>query len=234
VSARAEAKSAGAGRGIFPADIIFFDNDGTVFNSATGVLVAVQEGFREFSEKHGLDLPPPSIARIKELTGTPNTVFFPAVLPAELIHLAPELRDICLQHETRAIREHGALYEGAVDVLRELRMRGERLVLITHAGKEYLAATAERFGYRELFDRLYHVGMEGLEDKSQMIAHALAALSLDNAPRAVVGDKRADVDAGRAHGATTVFAAYGFGEPEDGELADFVIDSPVELPDLVL
>ncbi len=218
----------------FPADVIFFDNDGTIFNSATGVLVAVQAGFREFAEKHRLaDLQPPTIARIKQLTGSPNRAFFPAILPPELAEMAPELSETCLKYEVRAIEEHGELYDGAVETLRELRERGKKLVLITHAGVEYLTATAERFGYGELFDRLYHVGLHGLADKSQMIAHALCELSLDSAPRAVVGDKRADMEAGRAHGAAAVFAAYGFGEPEDRELADFVIDSPAELLDLI-
>ena len=235
VSERAKAEPAGAGAGKFPAEIIFFDNDGTVFDSATGVLVAVQEGFSEFANRRGLqDLQPPTIERIKQLTGQANREFFPAILPPELSHFAPELRDTCLKHETRAIREHGALYSGAVETLQELRARGKKLVLITHAGVEYFTATAEKFGYEQLFDRLYHVGLHGLADKSEMIAHALNALSLDGTPLAAVGDKRADMEAGRAHRATTVFAAYGFGEPEDRELADFVIDSPSELLDLVL
>ncbi len=219
----------------FPADVIFFDNDGTIFNSATGVLVAVQDGFREFAERHHLaDLQPPTIARIKQLTGQANTLFFPAILPPELAGMAPELRDTCLKHETRAIKEHGALYDGAVETLRKLRACGKKLVLITHAGVEYLTATAERFGYGQLFDRLYHIGLHGLADKSEMIAHALDALSLNGAALAAVGDKRADMEAGRAHGATTVYAAYGFGEPDDRELADFIIDSPIDLLDLVL
>jgi len=235
VSGRAKAERAGAGAARFPADIIFFDNDGTIFDSATGVLAAVQDGFREFAAAHGLtQLPVPTIARIKQLTGAPNTVFFPAVLPEEVRHLAPELREICLRHEVEAIRTSAKLFSGAREMLTELRARGKKLVLITHAGVEYFTATAGRFGYEKLFDRLYHVGLHGLADKSQMIAHALNALSLDGAPLAAVGDKRADMEAGRAHGATTVYAAYGFGEPEDRELADFVIDSPSELSDMVL
>ncbi len=219
----------------FPADVIFFDNDGTIFNSESGVLVAVQEGFREFAERHHLaDLQPPTITRIKQLTGSPNREFFPAILPPELAHLAPELRDTCLKHETRAIHEHGELYDGAVETLRELRLRGKKLVLITHAGEEYLSATAERFGYEQLFDRLYHAGLHGLADKSEMMVHALDALSLNGAALTAVGDKRADMEAGRANGATTVFAAYGFGEPDDRELADFVINSPADLLNLIL
>ena len=235
VSGRVKAEPAGAATAKFPAEIIFFDNDGTIFNSETGVLVAVQDGFREFAETRRLPhLKPPTIDRIKQLTGQANREFFPAVLPPELAHLAPELRDTCLKHETRAIREHGELYDGAVEMLQELRACGKKLVLITHAGVEYFTATAETFGYEELFDRLYHVGLHGLADKPQMIAHALSALSLDGAALAAVGDKRADMEAGRAHGATTVYAAYGFGEPEDRELADFIIDSPSELLGLVL
>ena len=219
----------------FSAHIIFFDNDGTVFDSArSGVLKAVQNGFREFAARRGLaHLPVPTIARIKELTGAPNTEFFPAVLPPELRHLAPELRDTCLQHEVRAIRGRGEIYPGVLELLAELRARGKKLVLITHAGVEYLTATAERFGYPTLFDRLYHVGLHGLAGKAEMMAHAVAELAGDGAPLMAVGDKAADMAAGRAHGAACVFCAYGFGTDADAEGADAVIQAPLELLELV-
>jgi len=217
----------------FPADLIFFDNDGTVFDSSTGVLTAVQDGFREFIARHGLDLPVPTIARIKELTGTPNTVFFPAVLPPEVRHLAPDLREACLRHEVEAIRTTGKLYDGAREMLTELRARGKKLVLITHAGVEYLTATAEAFGYRELFDAMYHVGLHGLADKPEMITHALDAMGLNGAPLVAVGDKAADIAAGKAHRAACIFCAYGFGTEADAAGADAVIHAPLELLALV-
>ncbi len=220
-------------RGRFPADIIFFDNDGTVFDSSTGVLTAVQEGFREFNARHGLNLPVPTVERIKELTGTPSTVFFPAVLPEEVRHLAPDLREDCLRHEVAAIRATGRLFEGAREMLTELRARGKKLVLVTHAGPEYLAATAEAFGYPELFDAMYHVGLHGLSDKAAMMAHALNALGLNGVPLVAVGDKAADIAAGKANGAACVFCAYGFGTEEDADGADAVIHAPLELLPLV-
>lgn len=218
----------------FPADLIFFDNDGTVFDSATGVLTAVQDGFREFIARQGLTgLPVPTIARIMELTGAPNTVFFPAVLPPELRELAPELREICLRHEVEAIRTTGKLFSGAREMLTELRARGKKLVLITHAGVEYLTATAEAFGYRGLFDALYHVGLHGLADKPEMMAHALTALGMNGAALMMVGDKAADMAAGKAHHAACVFCAYGFGTEAEADGADAVIHAPLELLTLV-
>ncbi len=217
----------------FRADIIFFDNDGTIFDSSTGVLEAVQEGFREFCAAHSLDLPVPTVARIMELTGQPNTVFFPSVLPPELREMAPELREMCLRREMQAIREQGRIYPGAAEMLAGLRARGKTLVMVTHAGEEYLGAAAETFGYGKMFDALYHVGMHGLGDKVAMIAHALAALGMSGAQLAMVGDKKADVDAGHAHGGKSVFCAYGFGTDADRGQADYIINAPLELLGLV-
>jgi phosphoglycolate phosphatase len=222
--------SGGAG---FRADIIFFDNDGTIFDSSTGVLEAVQDGFREFCSAHSLDLPVPTAARIMELTGQPNTVFFPSVLPLELREMAPELRERCLRLETKAIREHGRIYDGAREMLAELRARGKKLVLATHAGEEYLRATVETFGYEKMFDALYHVEMHGLGCKTEMIGHALGEFGMWYSPLAMVGDKKADVDAGHAFGGKSVFCAYGFGTDADREQADYIINAPIELLDLV-
>lgn len=217
----------------FRADIIFFDNDGTIFDSSTGVLDAVLEGFREFAAKHGLDVQPPPVERIMELTGQPNTTFFPSILPPELREMAPELREICLRREMQAIREHGRLFPGAVEMLQELRARGKTLVMITHAGEEYLGAAAETFGYAKLFDALYWVGRHNLWCKTEMIGHALVQLGMVYAPLAAVGDKKADVDAGHAFEGTSVFCAYGFGTAADREQADYIINAPLELLDLV-
>jgi phosphoglycolate phosphatase len=115
----------------------------------------------------------------------------------------------------------------------ELRARGKKLVLITHAGVEYLTATAEAFGYRELFDAMYHVGLHGLADKPEMITHALDAMGLNGAPLVAVGDKAADMAAGKAHCAACIFCAYGFGTEADAAGADAVIHAPLELLALV-
>ena len=217
----------------FRADIIFFDNDGTIFDSSTGVLEAVQEGFREFCARHSLALPVPTVERIMELTGQPNTVFFPSVLPPELRNMAPELRETCLRREMQAIREHGRMFPGAEEMLTGLRARGKTLVMITHAGEEYLGAAAETFGYAKFFDSLYWVGRHNLWCKTEMIGHALVQHGMIYAPLAAVGDKRADVDAGHAFEGKSVFCAYGFGTAADREQADYIINAPLELLDLV-
>ncbi len=211
----------------FRAAILFFDNDGTIFDSSSGVLEAVQDGFREFTQRHGLELAPPTIERIKELTGKPNTVFFPSLLPPESAKMAPELRSICLKHEVRAIHKTGRLYPGAEHLLQELRARKKLLVLMTNSGEKYLHAIAGSFGYEKLFHRLYHVDLYGLQ--SERITHALRAFRLNGTPLAVVGDKAEDMRTGRKHNATTVFAAYGFGGSAERELADFVIRDPLDL-----
>jgi phosphoglycolate phosphatase len=118
-------------------------------------------------------------------------------------------------------------------MLAVLRERGKKLVLITHAGEEYLRATVETFGYEKMFDALYHVGQHSLWCKTEMIGHALSEFGMWYAPLAAVGDKKADVDAGHAFGGKSVFCAYGFGTDADREQADYVISEPLELLDIV-
>ncbi|MBD3162461.1 MAG: hypothetical protein GF346_08900, partial [Candidatus Eisenbacteria bacterium] len=84
--------------------IVVFDNDGTLVPSHEVANPAIQRGFRRFAESRGLDLAPPTDARIRELTGQPGSVFYRALLPEPLQPLAGELRSICLDEEVVAMR----------------------------------------------------------------------------------------------------------------------------------
>ena len=251
-----KAKSESGVRGKVRADVVFFDNDGTLFDSRIGVIAAVQAAFREFCRRHGFrTLPPsepgtqnselstrnsepvftvPTAERILELTGQPSGYFYPAILPEGYKHLAEELEKVSLQHEKRAIAKEGTLFDGAAEVLSELRRRGKKLVLMTHAGGNYARAIVEKFRYRERFDLIMHSGDGGFPSKVEMIEHAMKELGVSHADGVVVvGDKLADMEAAKHHGAVAILAGYGFGSGEERELADFVINEPREILEIV-
>ena len=261
---KGKAKPASEVRGRIAADIVFFDNDGTLFDSRIGVISAVQDAFREFCARHGFRtlpnsesretrdtphsqlatpnsqplFPIPTAERILELTGQPAGYFYSAILPEGYQHLADELRELSLEHEKRAIAAQGKLFEGAEEVLAELRRRGKKLVLMTHAGGDYASAIVEKFGYRERFDLIMYVGKDGLRDKKEMIARAMKELGVSPADShakgmVVVGDKLADMEAAKHHGAVAILAGYGFGGEKERKLADFVVSEPREILEIV-
>jgi phosphoglycolate phosphatase len=67
------------------------------------------------------------------------------------------------------------------------------------------------------------------ETKTETLARALDRLEIG----VMVGDRHHDVDAGRAHGLTTIGVLWGMGDAEELSSADHVVSTPDELVELL-
>jgi phosphoglycolate phosphatase len=72
------------------------------------------------------------------------------------------------------------------------------------------------------------LGMEQ-ETKTETLARALTRLEIG----VMVGDRHHDVDAGRAHGLTTVGVLWGMGDADELSQADHLVSAPDELVELL-
>ncbi len=209
------------------ADLICFDNDGTLFVSDEVANPAIQRCFVLFARQHGLDLPAPSDEEICKLTGKPGPEFYSEILPQELRELAPRFRDLCLDEEVREVLARGRLYPGIEDLLRGLRAAGTRTALVSNGGERYIAAVAERAGYGGLLDGIYHFGRNGLLRKADMIR--TAARELGAATAVMVGDRASDRDAAVEAGVPFIGCLYGYGTSQELGGAQVLVRNPGEL-----
>jgi len=69
--------------------------------------------------------------------------------------------------------------------------------------------------------------------KPGMILEAASELGIDLAKSFMVGDRRSDVEAGRAAGCTTIFIDLGYAEPAPDD-PDFVVHSVAEAADVII
>ncbi|MFN8547297.1 MAG: HAD family hydrolase [Candidatus Eisenbacteria bacterium] len=214
------------------ADLICFDNDGTLFLSHEVANPAIQEAYVDYCRRHGLDLPAPSDEEICRLTGLPGLEFFVRLLPESLRPRAAEFRAECVELEARDVLARGRLYPGAEDLLVQLRARGRRLALVTNGGDRYIGAVAERVEYARLLDRIYHHGKDGLTSKQAMIESARRDLGGERA--LMVGDRSSDLEGARGAGVPFIGCLYGYGAPEELEGADHVVRSVSELARLLV
>lgn len=212
--------------------ILIFDNDGTLMPSDEVANPAIQRAFARFCSEKGIDAPIPTDERICALTGQPGDAFYRALLPDEWKHLAGELRSRSLDEEVREIALAGRFYPGIREMLIALKARGEKLAVATNGGERYIGAVAARLGYAEIFDRVYHHGLDGITSKGEMAARALRELG--PAPAVMIGDRLSDRDAAEANGIPFIGCRYGYGR--DGELdgLDCAVDSPSDLVRLLL
>lgn len=212
--------------------IIIFDNDGTLVPSHEVANPAIQRAFARYCGKHGLDLPVPSDAHIRDLTGLPGEEFYRALLPDAHREHAASLRAACLDEEVDAVLREARFYPGLDKMLRDLKVKGTKLVLASHGGARYIGAMAQRLGYAMIFERIFHHGLDGLASKGEMAARAFRELG--PADGLFVGDRRADRDAAREAGIPFVGCLYGYGAPEELEGSDHLAATPEELAELLL
>jgi phosphoglycolate phosphatase len=204
-----------------------FDMDGTLVDSTELAYLAARDGLLDYYRERGLEPRLPSRAELTALVGLPSLEYFAGLLPPERRADAAALRALVSRHE----REHlaagrGRLFDGVWETLGLLRERGFRLGLVSNCGQNYFDANLEHLRLREVMDVAFC--LDHLPSKIENVRAALAHLGCRDG--VMVGDRRADIEAGRANGLRTVGCAYGFGTREELAEADFWIDAPRELP----
>lgn len=212
--------------------VLIFDNDGTLVPSHETANPAIIEAFGLYCQREGLDLPLPTDARIRELTGQPGETFYRSLLPVHLADHAPALREFCLDIEVEAMRLRCRFYPGIGPMLEALRGRGDRMALASHGGRRYIGAVAERLGYADLFSRIFYHGYEGLLGKGDMARRALDELGPGEG--ILIGDREADKLAAREAGIRFVGCLYGYGTPEELADADDLAATPEALASILL
>ncbi len=203
--------------------LIIFDYDGTIVDSLPSIAHATRRTFAA----HGL--PEPTDRDVR------RALFDGRGLEFYLQRLNPALDEAAVEAwivEWRAVyaaEAHGLTrpFPGAAETLARLQAAGAALAVMSNKSEPALRASLERMGLDGRFEAV--VGqMPGRPKKPDPFAFreiiAPALTSIDPSRLLMAGDSEADLLFGRAIGATTCFAAYGYGDPERcAPLADTVI-----------
>lgn len=192
------------------ATTVLFDLDGTISDSAGGILASLRHAFAV----HGL--PPLDEATGRALLGPP---FYES--------LPPLLGDVPLAAVHRTYKEHhdaGACFDTSVypdveTVLRTLCTTRTRLAVATSKPEYRAVQILEHLGLADCFEVIGGDTVDGTRGtKALVIADVLHRLDRpDPATVLMVGDRRHDVEGARAHGIDCLGAGWGYGL--DGELA---------------
>jgi phosphoglycolate phosphatase len=184
---------------------VLFDLDGTLSDSAPGILGSLRAAFAEVGVAWVDD------ATARSLLGPP---FWHSLPP-----LVGEDR---LEAVVAAYRRHyvegGAMfdtrrYDGVIEVVQSLRALGLRLAVATSKPEPHAARIVDYLGLSELFEFVCGDTVDGKRDsKSLVIGEALARLD-EPAAEAVlmVGDRSHDVLGAAAHGIDCAGVLWGYG-----------------------
>jgi phosphoglycolate phosphatase len=191
--------------------VVLFDLDGTVSDSAPGILSSLRYAF----EVNGL--PPLGTTTERELLGPPFYDSLPPIVGDDL--LWPVI-------DAYRVRYADAMYEstaftGIVELLAALHDDGRRLAVATSKPEHYAVPIVEHLGLRDYFETIGGDELDGsLRTKALVIGKVLARLGEpDPADAIMIGDRSHDVVGAREHGIATVGVQWGYAMPGELEAA---------------
>ncbi len=189
---------------------VIFDLDGTLTASAEGIVRTI----RHTAEQLGIPVPPEE--ECLRFVGPPLLWTFMHDLGMDEATARRGLAVYRERYQRIGLFEN-AVYPGIRGLLRRLKRRGDWVAIATGKPPEPSRRIIEHFGLSRYFDRIVGPGF-GTEhaEKADLIREALPE-GRDEAW--MVGDRRFDVEGGRALGIHTVGVGYGYGSREELEAA---------------
>ncbi len=213
----------GAGSG----DLVIFDLDGTLTDSADGIVAS----FRHALFSIGAAVPDGDLA--SRIVGPP-------------MHIT--LHEMGLgEHTDAAIAAYRADYtergwsmnrtfEGIPALLADLRGAGVRLAVATSKAEPTARRILAHFGLESCFEVVAGATLDGSRSsKAEVLAHALEQLAPLPQRVVMVGDRAHDVEGAAAHGIGTIVVGWGYGRGDfaDGSAALVHVASVEELREVL-
>ncbi|KAB1648788.1 HAD hydrolase-like protein [Pseudoclavibacter endophyticus] len=218
----------GTGRPPFTA--VLWDLDGTIVDSAPGIISSIQKMLAVL----GLEVPP--YDDLVSYIGPPILDSFREHGLGEIVELEYALgvyRDI-YREEGEA---NSRVYPGMADVIRAVHDAGIPMSTATSKNQESAARVLEHFGLHRSFDAVVGATPDDSRSaKADVVAEALRVLETqghDLSNVIMLGDRFYDVEGSSQHGVPCVYVTWGYGTvgEEAGSVA--VVDDPARLPGLL-
>jgi phosphoglycolate phosphatase len=207
---------------------LFFDLDGTLIDSAVGITRCVAYALERMGHP-----------------GLPNQELRGWIGPALRVSfgkLFDDAHDIERavsfyreRFEIEGWREH-TLYEGIGEAVAHLHAAGHRLAVVTAKNEAHARRIVDALPFGDRFEEVIGATPDGSRShKPELIAEALARLSLDPRDCVMIGDRDLDLLGARHHGMPAVGVLWGFGDADELSAAGpwALVGHPHALPDLL-
>jgi phosphoglycolate phosphatase len=209
---------------------LLFDLDGTLTDSAPGIVRCINHALAELGEPCAGD------AELRALIGSPLQAIFARLLAAaDSQRLGRAVSSYRSRFDCTGIYEN-SLFPGIDRLLADLRGRGHALQLVTIKPADVAQRVLDHFEIARFFDAVHGPDPDDEHcDKARLVGSALERAGGLAADALMIGDRVADVAAARAHGVRAIGVGWGYGAPEEllSAGAMSVVSSAAELVALV-
>lgn len=196
------------GTGIGPYTAVLWDLDGTISDSAAGIIDAMRRTYDT------MRMPIPDDATLRSYVGPPIIdTFREQGLDdnIELTHALETYREIYNEHGLLASPE----FPGVGDLIRALRAAGIPQSTATSKPESAATRVLEHYGLAGQFDFITGAtDDESRSEKADVVAEALARLrgrGVDLSNVLMIGDRHYDVQGSKVHGVPATYVTWGYG-----------------------
>lgn len=206
---------------------IFFDLDGTLLDSQSGIMASLQHAMIELGAEE------PTTDELRGLIGMPLPYIFTSLL-GESGDIGRAV-DLYRNYYTEEAMFDAAPYDGIGEMFDELLTVEARLFIATSKPQIYAQEIANHFGLLEPVERLFGSELDGTNaDKTALLQFALEEIGDDPAKCIMVGDRQMDIFGAKNNDIPNIGALWGYAD--HGELhmaeADMLAGAPEEVPEI--
>jgi phosphoglycolate phosphatase len=216
---------------------VIFDLDGTLFQTEKVGVPAFHETFSFLRERGLCSGDPPSDERIASVFGMTHEEIWEALLPGADEQTRKLADRIMLEKEVEMLRQgRGMLYPGVRETLHKLHEAGFTLFIASNGVSPYVCAALESKDLTPLFSGIYTAGDHETRTKADLVRILKEMHGVGRGY--MVGDRKSDVQAGRANDLVVIGCRYAgfpqFGAEDELDGSDWVIGNFAEILDIVV
>lgn len=205
---------------------VLFDLDGTITDSAEGIIHAVLFAVKK------LALKTPSEEQLYSFIGPPLVDSF-----EKLYGLNNQEAEKAVAYYREYYQEKGIfenyVYKGIPEVLASLKEKGCQLYLATSKPEIYAKQILNHFNLTHYFKGIYGASLDGKRSKKvDVIQYALKEANILNLKETImIGDRSHDILGAKENGLATIGVLYGFGDQRELEIAgaSYIVSTPAEI-----
>ncbi len=207
---------------------ILFDIDGTMTDSAPGIIQAYETVAKKLKVK------PPSRERLRDFIGCPLRSSLASYVPTGKVEEAVRHYFHCYDHMRIGLTQN-RVYNGIAEALAKLRSSQKQLYVVTAKIQDFTLPILNLFELEAFFKAVYAPASCEATEIGDQIRRAMEAEDMDPSETVMVGDRRFDLLGARANNIRFVGVSWGYGTRLELEEAgaEYIVDTPEELVELL-